>query len=150
MNPEIWGPHAWVFLHSITLNYPNSPTNEEKQKHYDFFHSLQYTIPCLECARHYSHNLKKYPLNDKVLQNRNNFVRWLITIHNDVNLATNKPLMTVETVLKQYYDLYRPKTCGDWFIDSIDQILIILMLIIIIIMQKERIQNTFCPSRDNL
>ena len=23
MKPEIWGPHAWMFLHSITLEYPD-------------------------------------------------------------------------------------------------------------------------------
>ena len=31
MNPKIWGPHAWIFLHSITLNYPENPTPELKK-----------------------------------------------------------------------------------------------------------------------
>ena len=21
MDPNVWGPHAWIFLHSITMNY---------------------------------------------------------------------------------------------------------------------------------
>ena len=31
MNPKFWGPHAWIFLHSITLNYPKEPSDEDKK-----------------------------------------------------------------------------------------------------------------------
>ena len=30
MEASIWGPKAWVFLHSITMNYPEKPTDEDK------------------------------------------------------------------------------------------------------------------------
>ena len=30
MDPLIWGPHAWFFLHSITLVYPDNPSEQEK------------------------------------------------------------------------------------------------------------------------
>ena len=32
MNPEIWGPPAWMFLHSISLAYPKNPTDVDKTK----------------------------------------------------------------------------------------------------------------------
>ena len=32
-NPEIWGPGAWLFLHTITLNYPTNPTFEDKENY---------------------------------------------------------------------------------------------------------------------
>ena len=37
MEPNIWGPHAWLFLHTITLNFPDNPTKEEKEKYKQFF-----------------------------------------------------------------------------------------------------------------
>ena len=27
MEPNIWGPGAWTFLHSITFQYPENPTD---------------------------------------------------------------------------------------------------------------------------
>ena len=30
MHPELWGPGAWKFLHSITFNYPKEPTSRDK------------------------------------------------------------------------------------------------------------------------
>ena len=41
MESEVWGPSAWTFLHTVTLNYPEEPTNEDiKQqlgiKFYDY------------------------------------------------------------------------------------------------------------------
>ena len=46
MDPNIWGPHAWMFLHSITLTYPEKPTNLDKTNFEMFFNSLQPVLPC--------------------------------------------------------------------------------------------------------
>ena len=40
MNPNIWGPGAWTFLHSVTLNYPDTPSQQDKNEYADFFKSL--------------------------------------------------------------------------------------------------------------
>ena len=51
MEPKIWGEHAWIFLHTITLNYPEEPTFSDKynyqEKHpncYTKFISLKYNF----------------------------------------------------------------------------------------------------------
>ena len=31
MNPNVWGPNLWFALHTITLNYPKTPTYENKK-----------------------------------------------------------------------------------------------------------------------
>ena len=31
MNPKIWGPPGWIFLHSIAYGYPNEPSSDEKE-----------------------------------------------------------------------------------------------------------------------
>ena len=40
MNPEVWGPHAWFFLHTVTMNYPNKPTIKDKEDNKNFVNIL--------------------------------------------------------------------------------------------------------------
>ena len=37
MEPKVWGPGAWLFLHSITMNYPENPSETEKMYYKNFF-----------------------------------------------------------------------------------------------------------------
>ena len=39
MDPKIWGPPGWLFLHTITFNYPTNPTEEDKKYYKNFFYS---------------------------------------------------------------------------------------------------------------
>ena len=32
MDPNIWGPHAWFLIHTVCLNYPDNPTDEDKKR----------------------------------------------------------------------------------------------------------------------
>ncbi len=109
MNPKIWGPHAWIFLHSITFNYPNNPTNETKKHYKIFFESLQYVLPCDNCKNNYKKKLITFKIDDDVLSCRKNLIKWLIKIHNEVNKSNNKRIMSNDEVLKYYVDLYDNK-----------------------------------------
>ena len=53
-----WGPHAWLFLHSITFQFPNKPTHKDKLNYKHFFESIQNILPCPKCRSHYSKNIK--------------------------------------------------------------------------------------------
>ena len=85
MLPEVWGPGGWIFLHTITMNYPNNPTEDQKFYYKQLFENLRYTLPCEKCANHYAENLKKYPL-DQALKSKEKLIKWLIDIHNEVNI----------------------------------------------------------------
>jgi hypothetical protein len=91
--PDKWGPHVWQALHYITLGYPQNPTKEQKLKYKTFFVLLKDTLPCSVCAHHYSENLKKMPLSDKDLTNKESLVKWLINFHNIVNEMKEKPVI---------------------------------------------------------
>ena len=106
MNPEVWGPHGWIFLHTITFNYPDFPTNDDKNKYKNFFTLLKYTLPCDACKQHFSNNLIKYPLTDSVLSSKNNLMKWLFNIHNSVNKMNNKKLFTYKEFIDYYNKLY--------------------------------------------
>ena len=109
MEPKVWGPGAWLFLHSITLNYPENPTDKDKMFYKNFFLNLQNVLPCPSCAQHYSMNLKKFPI-DPALENRELLVKWLIDIHNEVNVKNNKRKYSYNEVIDKYNKLYSPKT----------------------------------------
>lgn len=106
MKPNIWGPHAWIFLHSITFDYPDKPTTDTKRNYKNFFENIQYVLPCDMCRIHYKKNLKKFKITDKVLSSRKNLIEWLIDLHNRVNKMNNKPQLSYKDVVNKYLDFY--------------------------------------------
>jgi len=105
MNPEIWGPKAWLFLHSITLAYPNNPTETDKNNYKTFFNMLQHVLPCQKCSHNFKNNLKNNSI-DNNLDSKKSLVKWLISIHNSINIENNKSTMTYEEVIEHYKDIY--------------------------------------------
>ena len=101
MNPKFWGPHGWLFLHTVTMNYPKEPTNEDKTLYRKFFSSLKRVLPCEKCAYHYYEHIKDDPI-EPALESRDSLVRWLIKIHNKVNEDLGKPQYTYEQVIEEY------------------------------------------------
>ena len=126
MKPEIWGYHAWIFLHSITLEYPDNPTIEDKKNMINFINSLQYVLPCLKCRINFQSHLKKYPLNENILSSKKNLVKWLIDIHNSVNKLNDKKELSYEEALRNILNHYEK--------NNIKNMIIIYVILIIIIM----------------
>ena len=54
INPEIWGPSLWKFLHFLTLSYPENPSEEEQNRMFDFLTSLQEILPCEKCRNNFN------------------------------------------------------------------------------------------------
>jgi len=105
VHPVMWGPHGWKFLHYVTLNYPENPSQEDKEKFKQFFLLLQRILPCERCAYNYSQNLKTLPITDKVLESDTNLMYWLIDMHNLVNKETGKKeIQRNEAYYKLLYD----------------------------------------------
>ena len=101
MNPKFWGSGAWLFLHSITMNYPKEPTDQDKQIYVKFFKDLQDIIPCEKCGYNYGRHLKDYPI-EKALETRETMIQWLIQIHNEVNKELGYPIYTYDQVMEEY------------------------------------------------
>jgi hypothetical protein len=126
--PSVWGPHGWKFIHYTTLGYPENPTNNEKKNYKKFYELIKYTIPCFLCRENYINHLKKFPLNDKVLSNRDNLIKWGIDMHNAVNYLHNKkiiPLNDAKDLIIQNNEY-----CSS--INSMDYKLLLLLPIVII------------------
>lgn len=101
MDPFGWGSHAWTFMHSITFNYPQNPTQKDKERTHNFFHSLKYILPCADCRKHYKKTIEQDMPIEPHLESRETLSKWLVDFHNNVNERLGKP--------KQPYDLVREK-----------------------------------------
>ena len=102
IDPKIWGPGLWNFLHYITLSYPENPTVIEKSYMQNFFTSLTNIIPCEKCRQNFASYLKITPLDDSILCSNYNLVKWLFDIHNKVNVSTNKHELSYDDFIKLY------------------------------------------------
>lgn len=112
-DPNYWGPALWTTLHTMSFNYPEQPTEEEKAQYRDFFHALKYVLPCGECRRHYANGIEKtYPL-EPALKNRDTLSRWLVDFHNVVNKRLNKPIVPYDSVKEKYESMSKKCTSCD-------------------------------------
>lgn len=129
IDPKIWGPPTWDFLHYVTLSYPDNPTQEEKNNIRIFFMLIGKVLPCQSCRNNFYKHINIHGMTEEVISNRYNLVMWLIKIHNEVNKMNNKPLLTYEQVIKKY--LSKPKKCFKFNISTNTIYILVLVLLII-------------------
>lgn len=134
MHPEFWGPHGWIFLHSITFEYPSQPTELDKKKYFEFFNNLHYVLPCVSCAKHYQEHLVKYPLTEEILQNKKTLTQWLIQIHNEVNKSLGKPVLTMNEVIQEYNQKIHNKLHQNTIHEYIPYCILISIIICLLIL----------------
>lgn len=108
LNPEVWGPHYWFVLHTIALTYPDHPNDVTKKKYYDFLQNVPLFLPIKEIGNGFSKMLDKYPVTP-YLDSRESFIKWVHFIHNKINVALEKPELTMDEAMIKYYELYKPK-----------------------------------------
>ncbi|KAG7091199.1 hypothetical protein E1B28_010250 [Marasmius oreades] len=82
------GRATWKLLHTMTLRYPEHPTEDERHALASYFHLFSRLYPCGECAAEFQALLKKYPPQTS---NRLNAALWLCSVHNEVNKRLKKP-----------------------------------------------------------
>ena len=107
MDPNLWGPSGWYFLHSLTYSYPENPTKKEKDAAIHFFDSLGTLLPCTVCKVNYDKHFKEKNIENYV-SSREELVKWLIGIHNQVNMDSGKPMVSYESVLNSVPPCYSP------------------------------------------
>ena len=136
MDPNIWGPPTWLFLHTVTFNYPTNPTKEDKENYYKFFDSLKHTIPCPICKNHYIENINNNPIQ---LNNKDELIEWLFDIHNSVNKINNKKVYTHEELYDIYYEMFKSKSLKDKdkYKDYIKYGLLIIIIILLLFFIKK-------------
>jgi FAD-linked sulfhydryl oxidase len=106
LDPKVWGPHYWFFLHTLAMTYPHHPNAVTKKKYYEFIQNLPLFLPVEEISGEFSKLIDKYPITP-YLDNRDSFVRWMHFIHNKINEKLEKPKISLSKFFIKYYDEYK-------------------------------------------
>jgi hypothetical protein len=106
LDPRVWGPHFWFFLHTVSMTYPHHPNTVTKKKYYEFIQNLPEFIPLNEIANDLRTLINKYPVTP-YLDDRESFIKWVHFIHNKINEKLEKPTLTLNEFYLQYYENYK-------------------------------------------
>ncbi|KAH9912780.1 ERV/ALR sulfhydryl oxidase domain-containing protein [Epithele typhae] len=82
------GRATWKLMHTMTLRYPDEPSQDERDALYNYFHLTSRLYPCGECAAEFQLLLKKFPPQTS---SRRSAATWLCFLHNQVNARLGKP-----------------------------------------------------------
>jgi hypothetical protein len=99
------GRATWRFLHTMTLRFPEKPTQSDRDTLLRFMHDFSRLYPCGECAEHFQALLKELPPQTS---SRMASALWLCSAHNKVNERLGKPIFPCDK-LDETYDC----GCGD-------------------------------------
>ncbi|MDA9846622.1 Erv1/Alr family FAD-linked sulfhydryl oxidase [Flavobacteriaceae bacterium] len=129
VSPEIWGPPLWYQMHMKTFEYPNNPSQKDKDNIREFFRGIINLLPCEACKEHYIEFLQKRPIRYQY-DNRDSLIKWLIDFHNEVNSRTGKRVLSYQ----EARSIYEPQTQNGGGSNII--IFLIILIILIICFQK--------------
>ena len=107
LDPTVWGPHYWFFLHTVSMIYPHHPNAVTKKKYYEFIQNLPIFIPVESMSSEFSKLIDQYPVTP-YLDNRESLIRWIWFIHNKINQKLEKPTISLSEFHVKYYDAYKP------------------------------------------
>jgi hypothetical protein len=106
LDPKIWGPKYWFFLHTISLSYPKYPNTVTKKKYYELVQNMPQFIPVQEISLSFSKLLDEYPVQP-YLDNKESFIKWVWFIHNKINEKLEKPILSLNDFYVKYYQEYK-------------------------------------------
>jgi hypothetical protein len=108
MDPNVWGPHYWFFLHNVAFNYPNYPTTIQKKIYYRLIHNFHEFLPNKTIGNLFLKLINKYPVTP-YLDSQKDLIKWMHFIHNKINVRLDKPTITLSEHYQEFHTLYEPK-----------------------------------------
>ncbi|KAG9312149.1 ERV/ALR sulfhydryl oxidase domain-containing protein [Chiua virens] len=93
------GRATWRLLHTMTLRYPENPTQDERGALEAYMYLTSRLYPCGECATEFQALLKKYPPQTA---SRLSASLWLCSLHNEVNTRLKKPQFDCSKLDSEY------------------------------------------------
>ena len=112
MLTSVWGPSFWHVLHTISFNYPNEPTKEQKNNYKNFVLSLKNVLPCKYCRINLKNNFKALPLTNECMKNRETFSTYIYNLHELINKMLKKKSGLSYDDVRERYEHFRAR-CGN-------------------------------------
>ena len=90
---KVWGPMGWMTLHSISVAYPDDPSDSDKAILNNFMDSFGLTITCINCRQHFGTMFAAYKKNVSSWANsKQDLFLAICRLHNTVNKRLDKPI----------------------------------------------------------
>ena len=113
MLTTVWGPSAWHFIHTISFNYPNNPTREQKRHYKNFITNLVHVLPCGHCRTNLKNNLKAHPITMNDMKNRDSYSRYVYNLHEIVNKMLKKRSGLSYCDVRERYEHFRARCTSE-------------------------------------
>ena len=109
MSTRVWGPSAWHFLHTVSFNYPVSPTLTDIEHYKAFVQSLGKVLPCGHCRDNLPENLKQINYGDHHFKSRDTFSHMIYELHEQVNMSLGKESGLTYKQVRDLYEHFRSR-----------------------------------------
>jgi hypothetical protein len=106
---SVWGAPTWLFLHTISFNYPVEPTEEQKIQYLQFFNSLKFVLPCGKCRDNLTTHMEQFPLTMEHMKSRLTFSKYVYELHEKVNKALGKSSGLSYTEVRDRFEHFRSR-----------------------------------------
>lgn len=113
MLTSVWGPSMWHYLHTMSFNYPVTPTKLDKINYYKFIYSLRHVLPCGKCRKNLKSNFKKLPLKMRHMESRSKFSRYIYDLHELINDMLGKQSNLTYEMVRDRYEHFRSRCVRD-------------------------------------
>jgi Erv1 / Alr family len=89
---KVWGPMGWMTLHSISICYPDEPSDMDKKILMEFMNAFGGSITCFHCRSHFSNMFADYKRKvPSWLNSKRDLFLAICRMHNAVNRRLDKP-----------------------------------------------------------
>lgn len=109
MLTTVWGPSLWHSLHTISFNYPNKPTEQEKKNYRRFILQLEHVLPCKYCRINLKKNFQAVPLKMCHMKNRYTFSYYIYRLHEHINKMLGKKSGLSYCDVRDRYEHFRAR-----------------------------------------
>lgn len=82
MDTRFWGPSGWQLIHLVAAD---TLSPQRRVAVLEWFHLLEYILPCKYCRASFHDYLQAQPLTSHTMATPDSFGRWAYEIHNRVN-----------------------------------------------------------------
>lgn len=89
---KVWGPMGWMTLHSISVAYPDVPSEQDKKILEEFMNAFAGSITCVYCRNHFRTMFTDYKSKVPMWKNsKKDLFLAICRMHNAVNKRLDKP-----------------------------------------------------------
>jgi hypothetical protein len=82
IDPDVWGPCAWNFIHNIARGYPQRPSIATMREYKTFFDALPLVLPCRKCRWNAKAHLQACPPDTALAKGQDALFAWTVDWHN--------------------------------------------------------------------